>query len=47
MSYCAACNGSVAREDRVEVDGEVYHRSCAPDEAVGLPLIQREDGEER
>jgi hypothetical protein len=30
-SWCAECNRSVAREDRVEVDGEVYHRQCAPD----------------
>ncbi|MFB6196401.1 MAG: hypothetical protein ABEI80_09525, partial [Haloplanus sp.] len=29
--YCAACNRSVAREDRVERGGEVYHRQCAPD----------------
>ncbi|WP_251342405.1 hypothetical protein [Haloplanus halophilus] len=33
-SYCAECHRAVAREDRVEVGGEVYHRQCAPDEAV-------------
>jgi len=33
-SYCGACHRAVAREDRLEVGGEVYHRSCAPDEAI-------------
>jgi hypothetical protein len=33
-SYCRACHRAVAREDRVEVGGDVYHRQCAPDEAV-------------
>jgi len=42
-SYCGACHRSVAREDRVERAGEVYHRGCAPDDVVnhrtldGLP----------
>jgi hypothetical protein len=32
--YCAQCHRSVAREDRVERGGEVYHRQCAPDDVV-------------
>jgi hypothetical protein len=49
MSYCENCNRAVAREDRVEVDGAVYHRSCAPDDAVDhrrLGAFIDEDDEE-
>lgn len=33
-SYCSECRRAVAREDRVKVDGRVYHRQCAPDDAT-------------
>jgi hypothetical protein len=33
-NYCTACHRSVARGDRVERDGEVYHRQCAPDDVL-------------
>jgi len=41
MSYCAACHRSVARADRVERDGEVYHRQCAPDDVATNEQLQR------
>jgi len=28
---CASCTAWVAREGRVTVDGQIYHRQCAPD----------------
>lgn len=31
--FCAACTFRVAREDRKVVDGMIYHRQCAPDDA--------------
>jgi len=43
MSYCGACNRSVAREDRVEVNGEVYHRQCAPDDVVAHQQLNEFD----
>jgi hypothetical protein len=49
MSYCNNCNRAVAREDRVEVDGAVYHRSCAPDEVgpiIGLVGAFEQDEED-
>jgi hypothetical protein len=29
--FCASCTARVAREDRVTVDGQIYHQQCAPD----------------
>jgi hypothetical protein len=29
--FCANCTARVDREDRVVVDGQIYHRQCAPD----------------
>jgi len=43
VSYCGACNRSVAREDRVEVNGEVYHRQCAPDDVVAHQQLDEFD----
>jgi len=40
VTYCAACHRSVARADRVERDGEGYHRQCAPDGVVTNEQLQ-------
>jgi hypothetical protein len=32
--YCTECHRVIAREDRVERDGEAYHRQYAPDDAA-------------
>ena len=44
MTYCAACHRSVGREDRVDRDGETYHRQCAPDDVPTIVEFVAENG---
>jgi len=41
VPYCSECHRAVAREDRVERDGAVYHRQCAPDDVVDHETLDR------
>jgi hypothetical protein len=45
MIHCGACYRTVAREDRVEHAGEVYHRQCAPDD-YAVPREPSEDSDD-
>lgn len=46
MTYCAACHRAVARADRVEREGEVYHRQCAPDDYPDVVTVVAEPRED-